>query len=34
MRALIAAFAWQPWAFLGMLIGLPIVIAQFLARRR
>jgi hypothetical protein len=29
----VAAFAWQPWAFLAVLIGVPIVLASILAKR-
>jgi hypothetical protein len=29
----VAAFAWQPWGFLLIFIGLPIVLASFLARK-
>ena len=29
----IVAFAWQGWAFLGGLVGVPIVLARILAKR-
>ncbi len=30
---MVATFAWQGWAFLLVFIGLPIVLASFLARK-
>jgi hypothetical protein len=30
---LVAEFAWQPWVFLGVFIGLPVVLAAFLAKK-
>jgi hypothetical protein len=29
----VAAFAWQPWAFLAVFIGLPVVLAIVLAKK-
>ena len=31
--AMVAAAAWQGWVFLGMLIGLPAILANLLARK-
>jgi len=33
MGSVVASFAWQGWAFLGLLIGVPIVLARLLAKR-
>jgi hypothetical protein len=30
---LVGEFAWQPWLFLGVFIGLPVVLAIFLAKK-
>jgi hypothetical protein len=32
MTAMLGAFAWQGWAFLGAMIGLPIILASMLSR--
>jgi hypothetical protein len=32
--AVVAAFVWQGWLFLGVLIGLPILLAALLSRGR
>jgi hypothetical protein len=29
----VAAFAWQPWVFLLIFIGLPILLASILAKK-
>jgi hypothetical protein len=29
----VGVFAWQGWLFLGMLIGLPIALANILAKK-
>jgi hypothetical protein len=31
--AIVAEFVWQPWVFLLVFIGLPIVLAVLLARK-
>ena len=31
--ALVAAFVWQGWVFLGLLVGLPILLAAVLGRK-
>lgn len=30
---LVGGFAWQPWVFMGVFIGLPIVLAIFLSKK-
>jgi hypothetical protein len=31
---LVIGLTWQPWVFMGVFIGLPVVLAIFLAKKK